>query len=329
MKTLVTGATGFIGSNLVFELLKQGYEVKALVRKGSDRRNIQGLNIEIISGDLKDKASLIRALDGCDTLFHAAAAYTFWARDPGFIYETNVQGTGNILTAALAKGIKKVVYTSSESTIGINKNGNILTEEVEASPRNFTGHYHRSKYLAERLALDMANKGLPIVIVNPTVPVGPRDIKPTPTGQFIVDFLNRRLPAYVECGLNVVDVGDVAKGHILALERGRIGQKYILGNRNLTFREILAILESITGIKAPGLKIPTWLALAAAHINEAVSDILGKHPRVPVAGVKTACRLRYFDGSKAVAELGLPQTAVEEAFSKAVSWFKENGYVRN
>lgn len=328
MKALVTGATGFIGGNLVRELLRQGYQVKALVRKESVLRNIEGLDVEVVFGDLRDKASLDRALDGCDVLFHVAACYTLWAPDPEAIYETNVQGTENILSAALAKRIKKVVYTSTESTIGIAKNGSLGTEETGIEPASLAGHYKRSKYLAEKLALKMCRDGLPLVVVNPTMPVGALDIKPTPTGQVIVDFLNRKMPAYVNTGLNVVSVEDVAKGHILALEKGRIGERYILGNRNLTLKEILGILERSSGIRAPRLRIPLWLALAAAYTDEFVSGrILGKCPRIPVTGVKAARQFRHFDCSKAIRELGLPQTPVEEAFEKAVRWFTQNGYV--
>jgi dihydroflavonol-4-reductase len=260
-------------------------------------------------------------------LFHVAAFYTFWAPKPKAIYDTNVQGTSNMLSAALDKGIEKVVYTSTESTIGIAENGGLGTEEMEINPSDLAGHYKKSKYMAEGLALKMCRDGLPLVVANPTTPVGPFDIKPTPTGQFIVDFLNRRMPAYVNTGLNVVDVEDVAKGHILALERGRVGERYILGNRNLTFREILGILERITDIKAPRLRIPIWLALGAAYLNEFISGkVLRKHPRIPVGGVKAARKFRYFDCSKAVRELGLPQTPVEEALEKAVRWFRQNGY---
>jgi dihydroflavonol-4-reductase len=328
MKALVTGATGFIGGNLARELLNQGFELRALVKEGGIRRNIDSLDIDIVSGDLRDKASLDKALNGCDVLFHVAAAYTFWAPDPGVIYETNVKGTENILNAARDRGIEKVICTSTESTIGIT-NGSLGTEQTEADLHKIPGHYKKSKYLAERLALKMCQEGLPLIVVNPTMPVGPGDIKPTPSGQFIVDFLNRRMPAFVNTGLNVIDVEDVAKGHVLAMEKGRIGERYILGNTNLTFREILGILERITDIKAPRLGIPIWLALGAAYADEFVTGkILSRHPRIPVSAVMAARRFRCFDCSKATRELGLPQTPVEESFEKAVRWFRENGYVR-
>ena len=329
MKAFVTGATGFIGGNLVRELLKQGYQVKALVRNESNRKNIEGLDMDVIFGELRDKVSLDHALNGCDVLFHVAASYTFWAPDPKAIYETNVKGTENMLTTALAKRIKKVVYTSTESTIGIAQDGSLGTEDMEAEPSNLIGHYKKSKYMAEKLALKMCHEGLPLVVVNPTTPVGPFDVKPTPTGKFIVDFLNRKMPVYVNTGLNLIDVEDVAKGHILALERGRIGEKYILGNKNLSFKEILSILERITGIKAPWLRIPIWLALGAAYIDEFVwGKALGRYPRIPISGVQAARKFRYFDCSKATRELGLPQTPVEEALEKAVGWFRENEYTQ-
>ncbi len=327
MKALVTGATGFIGGNLVRELLKQGFQVRALAREGSDRRNTSGLNIDVVVGDLRDKTSLDRAVEGCDVLFHVAAAYTFWTPDPTIIYETNVQGTENILTAARNAGIRKVVYTSTESTIGIEGH-NLGSEETEATLGSLSGHYKKSKLLAERLALRICDQGLPLTVVNPTMPVGPWDTKPTPTGKVVVDFLNGRMPAYVNTGLNVADVGDVVKGHILALEKGRIGERYILGNRNLTFRDLLGILETITGVRAPKVRIPIWGALGAAYADEfTCGKILKRPPRIPIAAVKTARKFRHFDCSKAIRQLGLPQTPIEESLRKAVLWFRQNGYV--
>ncbi len=328
MKVLVTGATGFIGANLVRELLQQRYQVRALVRPGSNRRNVEGLDIEVIEGDLLDSPSLARALDGCDALFHVAAAYTFWSSNPKSIYETNITGTENILTAAREKGISKLVYTSTESTIGI-KGRCLGTEDAESSLEDLAGDYKKSKLLAERLALRMCREGLPLVVVNPTMPIGPYDIKPTPTGQVVVDYLNGRMPACVNTALNVVDVRDVARGHILALQKGRNGARYILGNRNLTLREIMGILEQITGIPAPRFNIPLWLAFGAACVDELISGrIRRKQPRIPIAAVRTAHHRRHFDCSRAINELGLPQSPVEEAFARAVRWFQQNGYVR-
>lgn len=328
MKVLVTGATGFIGGNLVRELIRSGYRVRALVRPGSDRRNIDGLDIEVAPGDLSDAASLRAALEGCEGLFHAAAAYTFWTPEPQRIYQTNVTGTENLLAAARQTGIKKVVYTSSECTLKIPGNGAPGNEAELADPGELPGHYKRSKCLAERLALKMCREGLPVVVVNPTTPIGPHDVKPTPTGRIIVDFVSGRMPACVNTGLNVVDVEDVARGHILALEKGRVGERYILGNQNLTLRQIFHILERLTGIRAPRFNIPLRAALAAAYADEFVCGrILHKPPRIPVAAVKAARKFRHFDCAKAVGELGLPQTPIEEAFAKAIRWFRENGYI--
>jgi len=327
MKALVTGATGFIGSNVVRELLSQGYQVRALVRPGSNRRNLDGLPVEEAVGDLRDRTSLERSLEGCDFLFHVAAAYSFWTPDPREVYETNVEGTAKLLSAALLMGIRKVVYTSTESTVGVPGNGAPGSEERMTDPSHLSGHYKRSKFLAEQVALRACLEGLPLVVVNPTTPVGPRDAKPTPTGQIVVDFLRRRMPAYVNTGLNLVDVRDVARGHILALEKGRIGERYLLGNRNLTLKQILDLLARITGLPAPRIRIPIWVALAAARADEFVAKrVTGKPPRIPVAAVKTARQFRHFDCSKAVNELGLPQTPVEKALEDAVRWFRENGY---
>ena len=330
MKVLVTGATGFIGANLVRELIKLDYQVRALVREGSNKKNIDGLYIDVVTGDLRDKESLNRALEDCEVLFHVAASYTFWSPRPEDIYETNVTGTENILSAAFEKGIKKVVYTSTESTVGVSKKKGFGTEDMEMNPEDLSGAYKKSKYQAERLVFRMCHDGLPAVIVNPTMPVGPYDIKPTPSGRTIVDFLNSKMPAYVNTGLNIIDVEDVAKGHILALEKGRIGERYILGNRNLTLKEIFDILERISGIRAPGMRIPIWFALLVAYIDEFISGILlRKQPKVPLAGVKASRKFRHFDCSKAVNELGLPQTPVEESFKKAMKWFTDNGYINH
>jgi dihydroflavonol-4-reductase len=327
MKALVTGATGFIGGNLVRELLAQGFHVRALVRESSSRANIDGLSVEIALGDLTDRASLDRAVAGRDVLFHVAASYSFWTPNSAAVYETNVQGTENILTAAGVAGIPKIVYTSTESTIGIEGHG-LGTEEKTSTLESLSGHYKKSKLLAEQLALKMCDQGLPITVVNPTMPIGPWDIKPTPSGRVVVDFLNRKMPAYVNTGLNVVDVQDVAKGHVLAFDKGRIGERYILGNRNLTLRDILGVLETITGLRAPNVRIPIWLALGAAYVDETVrGKMLSSPPRIPISAVRTARKFRHLDVSKAIQELGLPQTPIEESLTKAVQWFREHGYV--
>ncbi|RLC72220.1 MAG: NAD-dependent dehydratase [Chloroflexi bacterium] len=327
-KALVTGATGFIGANLVRELLRQGFKVRALVRKESDRRNIEGLDMELAFGDLREPQSLEKALDGCEVLFHVAALYTFWVPRPEVMYEINVKGTENLLRAALRKGIKKVVYTSTESTIGVDRKTGLGNENLFAHPEELTNHYKRSKFLAEKVALHMSEEGLPVVVVNPTTPVGPYDIKPTPTGQFILSFLNRRLPAYVNTGLNLVNVEDVARGHVLALERGRPGERYLLGNENLTFREILRMLGWLTGIRPPRIRLPLFLALATGYLSEMWGRLRGKNPWVTVEAVRAARWFRFFDCSKAVRELGFSPTPVEEGLEKAVKWFRANGYVK-
>jgi dihydroflavonol-4-reductase len=327
MKALVTGATGFIGSNLARELLCQGYSVRALLRAHSDTRNIEGLDIERAYGDLRDSEAVERALEGCQVVFHVAACYTFWLPHPAEMYEINVGGTQNVLWAALRRGVERVVLTSTCSTVGLSSNGTPSDESVYPQPCDLVGHYKKSKYQAELAAMELHRQGLPLVVVNPTTPVGPGDIRPTPTGQMIVDYLRGRMFAYVDTGLNIVDVEDVARGHILALERGREGQRYLLGNRNLTLKQVFQMLERITGIGAPRTRIPLWLAIAIAYGDEVVEGrFLHRHPRVPVASVKMARKHMFFDSSKAVAELGLPQTPPEEALNKAVRWFNENGY---
>ena len=328
MKALVTGGTGFIGANLVRLLLEEGFSVRVLARPESQKTNLDGLDVECVLGDLRDPHSLTRALQGCNVLFHAAAAYVFWTRDPGAIYETNVGGTRNILTAALDAGLEKVVYTSTESTIGVPP-GSLGSEAHVSALDSLYGDYKKSKLLAEEAALGIAGRGLPVTIVNPTMPIGPWDIKPTPTGQVVVDFLNGRMPAYVNTGLNVIDVADVARGHLAALEHGRLGERYILGHQNLTLRDLLAGLATVTGRRAPNVRIPLGLAVAAGAVDELVrGKMLKRHPRIALAAVRTARKIRHFGCSKAIEELGLPQSPIEGALLRAVDWFREHGYVR-
>ena len=327
-KVFVTGATGFIGASLVRELLDQNCEVRALARPGSDRRNLNGLDVELFEGDLRDKRSLEKGLAGFDTLFHAAADYRLWTSDPEAMYATNVQGTRNILEAARTCGLSKVVYTSSVGTLGNPGDGAPGNEETPVSFADMVGHYKKSKFLAEREAESFIRRGLPLVIVNPSTPVGKLDIKPTPTGKIIVDFLNRRMPAYLDTGLNLIDVEDCAKGHILAARYGKVGEKYILGNRNMTLREIFGMLETISGIPAPKVRLPYMPILIAAHVNEAVSRLTRREPVIPLAGVQMAGKFMYFDSTKAIRELGLPQTPVGLALEKAIDWFRGAGYVR-
>jgi dihydroflavonol-4-reductase len=328
MKVFVTGATGFIGASLARELLRDGYEVRALARPASDRSNLKGLDLEICEGDLRDSDSLHRGLKGCEILFHAAADYRLWTRNPDQMYEINVGGTRNILEAALDHGLSRVVYTSSVGTLGNPGNGLPGDEETPVTLGDMVGHYKKSKFLAEREAESFLKKGLPLVIVNPSTPVGALDIKPTPTGRIIVDFLNRKMPAYLDTGLNIIDVVDCARGHILAAREGRIGEKYILGNENLTLQRIFAMLGEITGLAAPRVRLPYTPILLAAYVNEAISRLTGKEPLIPLAGVQMARKFMFFDPSKAVRELGLPQRPVVESLRTAVAWFRDNGYVK-
>lgn len=326
MKTFITGATGFIGASIARELLRDGREVRALVRKGSDTSNLAGLDIELWQGDLQDHAGLEKGLQGCDALFHAAADYRLWTRDPAEMYRINVDGTRAILDAALRNGLSRVVYTSSVGTLGNPGDGTPGSESTPVSLDDMVGHYKKSKFMAERVAEEFVARGLPLTIVNPSTPVGPLDIKPTPTGKIIVDFLNRKMPAYLDTGLNIIAVEDCARGHLLAEQKGQIGGKYILGNTNLTLREIFAILEEITGLSAPRVRLPYTPILLAAYVNEGLSRITGREPLIPLAGVQMAAKFMYFDSSRAVRELELPQTPVREALARAVEWFRQHGY---
>ncbi|GFO54311.1 dihydroflavonol-4-reductase [Geomonas sp. Red276] len=328
MKAFVTGATGFIGASIVRELLKDGVEVRVLARPGSDRRNLDGLEVEIFEGDLSDQASLTRGLAGCGRLFHAAADYRLWTKNPASMYDANVGGTTRILTAALEAGVEKVVYTSSVGTLGNPGDGTPGTESTPVDFGQMVGDYKKSKFLAERAAEGLIENGLPLVIVNPSTPVGPMDIKPTPTGKIIVDFLNGKMPAYLDTGLNLIDVETCARGHLLAAEKGRIGEKYILGNENLTLARIFTLLSEITGLKAPKVRLPYYPILAAAYVNEAISAVTGKEPLIPLAGVQMAKKFMYFDPSKAVAELGLPLTPIKGSLERAVDWFRSHGYAK-
>jgi dihydroflavonol-4-reductase len=334
MKCFVTGASGFVGSNLAHELLARKHRVKALVRPGSDQRGLAGAEVELASGDVGDFDLLQREMDGCDWCFHCAASYHLWLPDYKPMYAANVEGTFNVIKAAGHAGCQRIVHTSTVGCIGLPKkvNGEIVPS-VEADTITSTGltnDYKRSKWEAELIAAKFAREGLPVVIVNPSAPVGPGDLKPTPTGQIIVDFLNRKLPAYLETGLNWVHVRDVAIGHILAAEKGQVGQRYILGNKqgNWTMEQTLAVLEEITGIPAPKRKIPHWVAMAAAHVDEGISVFSKKPPRAPLAGVRMAKHKMWFNPSRAVRELGLPQTPPKQAFAEAVEWFRKNGYAK-
>lgn len=325
--TVVTGGTGFVGSAVVRHLAAGGHRVRALARPGSDRCLLADLPVEIADGDLTDPISLRRILHGCGWLFHVAAFYSLWARDRRQFYDINVEGTRRILRAAADAGATRVVYTSTVGALGIPTNGSAGTEETPASLQDMVGDYKRSKFLAEEVARDFARQGLPVVIVNPSTPVGAGDIKPTPTGQMIVDFLRGRMWAYLETGLNVVDVEDVAAGHLLAAERGTIGKRYILGGRNLTLREIFEVLGRLTGIRPPRVKVSAGMILPLAWVSEWVADHLtGRPPLIAVDAVRMARKTMFFDGGKAIRELGLPQSPIEDALARAVWWFRERGY---
>ncbi len=327
MITLVTGATGFVGSHVARQLVVRGERVRVLLRASSQVRAIEGLPLERVAGDLRDPASLARALEGVTRVFHVAADYRLWARDPQEIYESNVTGTRNVLEAARRAGVERFIYTSTVATVAVPRPGRLPNEDTAASLDEMIGHYKRSKFLAEREAFRAATDGLPVTIVNPTTPVGPGDWKPTPTGRIILDFLNGRMPGYVDTGLNLVPVEDAAAGHLLAAEHGRVGQRYILGGRNMTLKEILDVLSRITGRPAPRLRLPHAVALAAGYADNLVSRMLGREPQIPLEGVRMARHKMFVDCSKAERELGFKADSVEQALERAVRWYEKNGYI--
>jgi dihydroflavonol-4-reductase len=325
MKALVTGATGFVGAAVARALGAAGWQVRVLVRSGSDRGNLQGLAAEVVEGDLADLGSLQRALAGCEGLFHVAADYRLGARNPEPLYHTNVEGTRNILNAARAAGVARVVYTSSVATIGIPSDGSPGDERTPVGLGNMIGHYKRSKYLAEEVARDAARAGMSVVIVNPSTPVGPGDIKPTPTGQLVLDAAAGRMPAYVDTGLNVVHVDDVAAGHLLAFERGRAGERYILGGEDMTLQMILAQIAQLVGRKPPRIRLPYAAVLPVAYLAEAFAKVSGRSGRVTLEGVRMSRKRMFFSSGKAVSELGYRWRPPLEAFADAVRWFRERG----
>ncbi|MCP9449755.1 MAG: NAD-dependent epimerase/dehydratase family protein [Nitrospira sp.] len=327
MKALVTGATGFVGGAVARALVRAGYDVRVLTRANADLSNLNGLPVERIVGDLRDPASLRAALKGCAHLYHVAAHYALWARNPSIFYDVNVTGTVNLLEAARDVGTERIVYCSTIGAIGLPPGGGLGTEETPVSLSQMAGHYKRSKYLAEQEVLRLAKEGLPVVIVNPSAPVGEGDVKPTPTGQIIVDFMKGRMPAYIETGMNIVDVDDVAQGHLLAMQKGRVGERYILGGKNLLLREVFDILSAVTGVKAPSLKLPRLAVLPLAYVNHWIANMTGIPPRIPLEGVKMAKYKMHYDCSKAIRELGIPQTPPEVAIEKAVRWFRDHRYV--
>jgi dihydroflavonol-4-reductase len=329
VRTLITGSTGFVGSAVLRQLINAGHSVRALVRHNSDRRNLAGLPVEIFTGDLTDRPSLDRALGGCSTLFHVAADYRLWVPNPQELYETNVAGTRHIMLAAAQAGVTRIVYTSSVATLGLTPDGSPADEYTPVSLADMVGHYKRSKFLAEAEVKRMAEEQrLPVVIVNPSTPVGPRDIKPTPTGRMIVDAASGRMPAYVDTGLNLVHVDDVAIGHLLALERGEIGERYVLGAVNVTLKEILTALAAITGRRPPRIRLPHNLVFPIAYVSEAWARIAGgNEPRVTLVGVRLAKKKMFFSTEKARRVLGFHPRPIEEALRDAVDWFREHAYL--
>jgi dihydroflavonol-4-reductase len=326
MQVFVTGGTGFVGANLIRLLLQEGYSVRTLVRSTSNVGNLQGLAVETIAGDLNDP-DLDRAMQGCQALFHVAAHYSLWQKDRDMLARCNVQGTRNVLAAAKRAGVDRTVYTSSVAAIGVPANGKVADEAYQSPPEQLIGAYKQSKYWAEQEAVKAARSGQDVVIVNPSSPIGAWDIKPTPTGDIILRFLRRQMPFYLDTGLNFVDVQDVARGHLLALEQGRSGDRYILGHQNLTLKQVLNLLADITGLPAPQRSIPVWIPLSVAWVDEKILAQFGKTPAVPIDGVRMATQTMYYNPAKAVRELGLPQTPIRQALEAAVKWFQRQGYV--
>jgi dihydroflavonol-4-reductase len=324
MKAFVTGGTGFVGSHVVRRLLQRGFDVRCLVRDSSRLDNLEGLPVELVHGDLTEAHALRDAIKGAQYVFHVAADYRLWCPDPDEMYRCNVEGTRNILQAAHESGVERVVYTSTVGCLGSTHNGQPANEQTPVHLDELIGHYKRSKFLAEQVAIERAATGLPVVIVNPSTPVGEMDIKPTPTGKIIVDFLRGKMFGYVDTGMNLIDVRDVAEGHVLAALKGRPGEKYILGARNLTLKQIFDLLAQITGLRSPTTRVPHWVAETYARIENTWSvRIAGREPEVPLESVKLSRHKMWFDASKAVRELGLPQSPVEDALRRAVEWLRE------
>jgi dihydroflavonol-4-reductase len=325
MKALVTGATGFVGAAIARALLAAHWQVRVLARKGSERRNLQGLDVEVQEGDLTDPESLQSAARGCTGLFHAAADYRLGAPDPSQLYRANVEGTRNILAAASRAGVQRIVYTSSVATIGIPADGTPGDEATPNSLQNMIGHYKRSKYLAEEVVIEAARAGTSVVIVSPSTPVGPGDVKPTPTGQLVLDAAAGRMPAYVDTGLNIVHVDDVAAGHLLAYERGTVGERYILGGQDMSLREILALIAAQVGRRPPRVRLPYGVVLPIAYLAEAYAKLSGRSGRITLEGVRMSRKRMFFSSAKAVRELGYTHRPPAEAFKDAIRWYRENG----
>src|SRR6516225_7353683 len=327
MTTLVTGAAGFLGSHVTRQLVAQGYDVRVLLRASSSNRAISDLSLEYVTGDLRDAHSLERAMKGAKRVFHVAADYRVWAKRSRDIYDSNVGGTKNLLAAARKAGVEQLIYTSTVATIAVDR-PEPPNESTDAKLEEMVGHYKRSKWMAEQEVLRAAKEGLPVIVAMPTTPVGPWDWKPTPTGKIILDFLNGKMPGYVETGLNFVGVEECAAGHLLVAEKGKIGERYLLGAENLTLKQLLDALARITGLAAPAMKIPHTVALGVAYLETAFSRLIGKEPQIPVEGVKIAQHMMFVDCSRANKELGFAPSPVAGALERAVKSYRENGYVK-
>lgn len=328
MLAFVTGASGFLGNHVARALAKQGADLRLLIRANSNTKNIADLKADLVTGDLRDPASLEKGIAGCEVVFHVAADYRLWVRDPNEMYRSNVEGTRAILEAARKNSVRRVVYTSSVATMGFTSNGQPADENSPVSLDNMIGPYKRSKFMAEQVAIEAARSGLDVVIVNPTTPVGERDVKPTPSGRIIVDFLKKKFPAYVDTGLNLVDATECARGHIAALEKGRSGERYILGGENLTLKQILDKLGAITGLPSPTIRVPYVLALATGVVDEVVTGrIRGREPRATIDAVRMGRKKMFVSSAKAEGELGWKIVPVDDALRRAVEWFRSNGHI--
>jgi dihydroflavonol-4-reductase len=327
MKVFLTGATGFVGTHVARELARQGAQLRLLVRPTSSLRNLEGLSAETIVGDLLQPESLRTSIRGCDALMHVAADYRLWVRDPKTMYAANVDGTRSLLRIAREESIPRAVYTSSVATMGFKSDGTIVDETTPVSLAGMVGHYKRSKFLAEQAAIEAARAGQHVIILNPTTPIGPMDVKPTPTGRIVVDFLNRKFPAYVDTGLNLVDVAEVARTHASALEEGRPGERYILGGENLTLKQILDKMSAITGLPSPTMRVPHAVAMIFALFDETITGrIRGLEPRATVEAVRMGQKKMFASSAKAQRELGFRIVPVYNALRVAIEWFRTNGY---
>lgn len=328
MRAFLTGASGFVGGHILRQLEGEGARVRCLARPTSARHNFAATVADVVEGDLRDAASVARAMEGCDTVFHCAGDYRLFVRRPAEIYASNVDGTANILAAAAELGVERVVYTSTVGTLGPMADDSAADETSTVGLADMVGHYKRSKFLGKQEAKAWAERGLPVVIVHPSAPVGEGDHKPTATGKIVLDFLNRKMPAYLRTGLNLVDVRDVARGHLLAAEKGRVGEEYILGARNMTLKEILQLLAEITGLKAPRLRLPHWMPLGLAAVDTGLARVLPREPWLALEALQLARHMMFFDNSKARRELGFEPGPVEAALGRAVDWYREHDYAR-